>query len=190
MDAATPRLIVLTAPSGAGKTTIARKVMEQMPDLRFSVSATTRAPRDHETDGVDYHFVSPERFRAFIDEGRLVEYEQVYPGLYYGTMKDEIERATPHAPMLLDVDVNGAREVKRLFGGDALVIFIQPPSFERLETRLRRRATESDAALAARLNRAREELEHADRFDAVVKNDDIDEAVAETLRLIRRFLNG
>ncbi len=189
-DRARPRLIVLTAPSGAGKTTIARRVMDAMPDLRFSVSVTTRSPRAHEKDGVDYYFVSPERFRTYIDEGRLIEYEQVYPGLYYGTLQDEIRQAASQAPILLDIDVNGAMEVKRLFGEDALVIFVHPPSFAELESRLRDRATEDDVGLAARLNRAKKELAHADRFDAVVVNDDVDVAVSETLRLISRFLSS
>ena len=187
---ARPRLIVLTAPSGAGKTTIARAVLARMPELRFSVSATTRPARAHERDGVDYHFVSAERFRSYIDEGRLIEYEQVYPGLYYGTLRDEVDRATPDAPMLLDIDVHGASAVKRLFGDDAFVIFVRPPSFDVLESRLLDRATEDEEARSARLDRARTELEHADRFDAVVVNDDIEVAVAETLSLIRRFLSG
>lgn len=185
-----PRLVVLTAPSGAGKTTIARRVMDLMPNLRFSVSATTRSPRPHEQDGVDYHFLSPPRFREYIDEGKLVEYEQVYPGLFYGTLRDEVERATSEAPMLLDIDVRGASEVKRLFGDDVLVIFVRPPSFEHLESRLRDRATEDDAGLSERLLRAQKELEYADHFDAVVVNAEVDKAVSETLALIRQFLNG
>lgn len=187
---ARPRLVVLTAPSGAGKTTIARAVLARMPELRFSVSATTRPARAHERNGIDYHFVSAERFRSYIDEGRLIEYEQVYPGLYYGTLRDEVERATPDAPILLDIDVNGATAVKRLFGDDALVIFVRPPSLEALKSRLIDRATEDDAARSTRLIRARAELAHSDRFDAVVVNDNVDAAVEETLRLIRRFLSG
>lgn len=185
-----PRLIVLTAPSGAGKTTIARRVMDTIPNLRFSVSATTRPPRSYEREGIDYHFLDPERFRGYIDEGRLVEYEEVYPGIYYGTLREEVERATKDAPILLDIDVRGATEVKRLFGDDVLVIFVRPPSFQDLESRLRDRATEDDAGLSARLHRARKELEYADRFDAVVVNDEVERAVSETLGLIRQFLNG
>lgn len=185
-----PRIIVLTAPSGAGKTTIARRIMESVPNLSFSVSATTRPPRAHERDGIDYHFLSPDRFRDYIAEGRLVEYEEVYPGIYYGTLWDEVERATQDAPILLDIDVRGATEVKRLFGDGVLVIFVRPPSLEDLESRLRERATEDDAGLAARLGRAREELAYTDCFDAVVVNDEVDRAVSETLRLIRQFLNG
>lgn len=185
-----PRLVVLTAPSGAGKTTIARRIMETVPGLSFSVSATTRPPRAYERDGIDYHFLSPERFRDYIEDGRLVEYEEVYPGTYYGTLRDEVERATKDAPILLDIDVRGASEVKRLFGDDVLVIFVRPPSYEDLESRLRSRATEDDAGLSARLARARQELEYADRFDAVVVNDAVDKAVSETLGLIRQFLDA
>lgn len=189
-EKAGPRLIVLTAPSGAGKTTIARRVMASMPQISFSVSATTRPARAYEKEGVDYHFLSAKRFREYIDEGRLVEYEEVYPGLYYGTLRDELDRASPEAPVLLDIDIHGAMEVKRLYADEALVIFIRPPSYAELENRLRARATENDSSLTARLERARKELEHSDRFDAVVVNDDVDRAVSETLDLISQFLNG
>ena len=189
-ERARPRLVVLTAPSGAGKTTIARRVMDSMPNLRFSVSATTRPPRPHEQDAVDYYFITPEHFREHVDKGRLVEYEEVYPGTYYGTLWNEVERASSEAPILLDIDVRGATEVKRQFGKDVLVIFVRPPSYDDLEARLRERATEDDAGLTTRLRRARKELEYADRFDAVVVNDDVEEAVSETLRLISQFLHG
>ncbi len=184
------RIVVLTAPSGGGKTTIARRVMNALPELRFSVSATTRPPRPHEVHGEDYHFVTPERFKQYIEAGDLIEYEEVYPGLYYGTLREEIEQKTRESPVLLDVDVHGASAVKRRYGDEAFVIFVRPPSLDVLETRLRGRETEDPAALKTRLHRAEKELQHADRFDAVILNDDIDESAAETLDLIRRFLKS
>lgn len=184
------RIVVLTAPSGSGKTTIARRVMNALPELRFSVSATTRPPRPHEVHGEDYHFVTPERFQQYIEAGDLIEYEEVYPGLYYGTLREEIEQKARESPVLLDVDVHGASAVKRRYGDEAFVIFVQPPSLDVLETRLRGRETEDPAELKTRLHRAEKELRYADRFDAVILNDDIDESAAETLDLIRRFLTS
>ena len=182
------RIVVLTAPSGGGKTTIARHVMDAVPDLRFSVSATTRSPRPREREGVDYYFVDRERFEQYVDNGDLLEFEEVYPGLFYGTLRREVERKALEGPVLLDVDVRGAEAIKGLYAEDALVIFIRPPTFDTLEARLRNRETEDATTLNTRLARAREELEHAERFDAVVINADVDEAVSETLRLIRQFL--
>lgn len=187
---ATPRIIVLTAPSGAGKTTIAHRVLQTLPQVRFSVSATTRDPRPGETDGVDYHFVSPETFKQFIAQNAFVEYEQVYDHLYYGTLHAEVDQATAEAPVLLDIDVKGAHNVKRHFGNDALVIFVAPPSLDVLADRLTGRGTEADDAVQERLARARMEIAQADRFDATVVNDDLDQAVDETLALIRQFLPG
>ena len=155
------KIVVLTAPSGAGKTTIARAVMEQIPVLRFSVSATTRPPRAHERDGVHYHFVTEAQFRRFIDDGALIEYEEVYPGRFYGTLRAEVDRATPEAPLLLDIDVEGALNVKRQYGDRALTLFIRPPSLEALAERLRGRATETEETLRVRLETARREIGYA-----------------------------
>ncbi len=185
-----PRIIVLTAPSGAGKTTIAHRVLDAMPEMNFSVSATTRPARPDETDGEDYHFLSTEEFEARIESGDLLEYEEVYPGRFYGTLRSEIEAKAEHGPILLDIDVNGALNVKRAFGDDALALFIAPPSREELRRRLRKRGTEDADALRARLDRADRELEQADAFDGVVVNDDLDTAVEETLTRIRQFLRS
>ena len=156
--------------------------------MRFSVSATTRPPRPHEREGVDYHFVSPERFRELVAEGELLEHEEVYPGRFYGTLRAEVERLAQDVPVLLDLEVKGALNVKRRFGEGALVLFVQPPSLEALEERLRARGTETAASLHERLERARAEMAYADRFDAAVVNDDLDRAVEETLRRVGSFL--
>ena len=154
-----PRIVALTAPSGAGKTTIARRVLEAYPQMQFSVSATTRPPRDGERDGIDYHFVTEVRFRKLIEQDELIEYEEVYPGRFYGTPRSEVTSRARTAPVLMDVDVRGARNVKDLFGDDSLTIFIRPPSLEVLAQRLRSRKTEDEASLQTRLDRARMEME-------------------------------
>ncbi|MFW5955619.1 MAG: guanylate kinase [Rhodothermales bacterium] len=183
-----PRIIVLTAPSGSGKTSIARRLLDEVSELRFSVSATTREPRQTEENDVDYRFVSRSEFEEFIRSRQLVEYEEVYPGLYYGTLRSEIDRATPREPVLLDVDVQGALSVKERFGDDAFVIFVRPPSLDALEERLRGRGTENDRTLQQRLDRARKEMQFEDRFDFVVVNEDLETATRETIDAVRRFL--
>lgn len=183
-------IIVLTAPSGAGKTTIARRVMQEFPELSFSVSATTRDPRESETDGEDYHFLSEAAFRRRVENGDVLEYEEVYPGQFYGTLRSEVEEKAADGGVLLDIDVRGARNVKDTFGDDALVIFIAPPSMAELRRRLTRRGTETDRSMQDRLERAEIEIQQADSFDAVVVNDELDEAVEETLREIRQFLTS
>ena len=185
------KLLVLTAPSGSGKTTIARRVMAAVPGLVFSVSATTRAPRAGERDGVDYHFLSPAAFAERLDAGAFVEHEEVYPGRFYGTLAPDLAAlaATPGTrAVVLDVDVKGAASVKRIYGDRALTLFIEPPSLAALAERLRTRGTESEAQIATRLDRAAMEMRAAPTFDAVVVNDDLDAAVAETLRHVEAFL--
>ena len=182
------KIIALTAPSGSGKTTIAREVLAALPEMTFSVSATTRPRRDNEEHGVHYYFIAEDEFRALIAAEGFIEYEEVYPGRYYGTLREEVDRATASHPILLDIDVEGTLNVKRLYGEDALTIFIRPPSLEVLAERLRNRGTETEASLRVRLDRARHELSYAPQFDAIVVNDDLASAVDETIRLIRQFL--
>ena len=187
-EIARQKIVALTAPSGAGKTTIARRVLEAFPEMRFSVSATTRPPRPNEREGVDYYFVSIERFEEMIAAGDLLEFEEVYPGRFYGTLRREVDEKSRLGPLLLDIDVRGAANVERLYGDAALTVFVRPPSLEVLEARLRDRATESGDTLRARLARAEMEMRQTHVFDAVVVNDRLEDAVQETFGLIRTFL--
>lgn len=183
------KIVALTAPSGAGKTTIARRLTEAVPQTRFSVSATTRAPRARERDGVDYFFLSEPEFRRRVEAGDFIEFE-TYAGHLYGTLRSELERVAAEGVALLDIDVRGALNVKRLYGADALTLFIQPPSLAALAERLRNRKTESEETLRARLERAEQEMMYAPDFDAIVVNDDLETAVAETVDRVRTFLGG
>jgi guanylate kinase len=182
-------IIALTAPSGSGKTTIARRVLEAFPEMKFSVSATTRPRRPGEKDGVHYHFVSEAKFRQYIQHGELIEYEEVYPGRFYGTLRREVERVAHDFPVLLDIDVQGAQHVKNLYKNNVLTLFIRPPSLEVLAERLRSRGTETEKTLAERIEKAKHEITFADHFDAVVVNDDLENAVVETLVCIQAFLD-
>jgi guanylate kinase len=184
------KLVVLTAPSGAGKTTIARHILSAIPTMRFSVSATTRPARPGETDGVDYHFLTKTQFDELLAAGAFIEHEEVYEGLYYGTLKSELEQATADAPILLDIDVKGALNVKRAYGDSVYVVYIKAPSLEELEKRLRLRATEADHSVEARLRRARDEQKFEDRFDHVVVNDNLQDAVAGTITHVLGFLSA
>lgn len=182
------KIIVLTAPSGAGKTTIAHRILQAFPSMRFSVSATTRRPRKTEKDAVDYYFLSEAEFRRKLAAGEFVEHEEVYPGLLYGTLKSELEKGTADAPVLLDIDVRGAWSVKEAFGDDARVIYVKPPSISDLINRLKNRATDSEQDVAKRTARFYFETSFEDRFDFVVTNDDLETAVKETIDIVDAFL--
>jgi len=188
MSSSRPVVVVLTAPSGSGKTSIARRLLQAVPGMHFSVSATTREPRPGEEDGVAYRFLSVETFRERAAHGDFAESEEVYPGLFYGTPRSEIDRSSVDSPVLLDVDVKGAARVKETFGDRVFAVFVRPPSIEVLRTRLLNRGTENERTLRTRLDRAREELSYEPRFDAVVINDELERATAETIALVRSFL--
>lgn len=184
------KIIIVTAPSGSGKTTIVRQVLAQLPALQFSVSATTRNPRQGEVDGVDYYFLSPELFREKIAQDAFAEYEMVYQDKYYGTLHEKLEETwqagkTP----LVDIDVKGAKTLKTFFGERALSLFIQAPSIEILKERLINRGTESPEMLKERLDKAELETSFKSDFDQVIVNDQLEVAVTETLAVVRQFLN-
>lgn len=184
------KIIIIAAPSGAGKTSVVRHLLKVLPDkLAFSISAATRKPRNNEMHGVDYYFISAADFEKKIAEDAFVEWEMVYEGKYYGTLKQEVERiwAAEKAP-LLDVDVKGGLHVKEKYPGQTLSLFIQPPSIEELERRLRSRGTESEESVKSRISKAAYELTFKDRFDFVILNDKLERACAEAEALVRTFL--
>lgn len=176
------RLLVLSAPSGAGKTTIARRLLERHPQWRFAVSATTRQRRPNEVEGKDYFFLDTAEFQQRIAEGDLIEWEEVFGNLY-GTLRSQIAQqlhtSEEDSRMIFDVDVKGALSIRAAFPDQAFLLFIAPPSLEELERRLRDRQTESAEVQQTRINRARMEMEMQDQFDAVVVNDSVERAVQE-----------
>jgi guanylate kinase len=184
------KIIILTAPSGAGKTTIKTRLLKDMAgQLSFSVSATTRTIRGGEIDGVDYIFISESAFKDNIENNRFIEWEMVYPGMYYGTTVEEIHRIWKEGKTpLLDIDVKGALSVKKLFGNQVLSIFIEPPSIEVLEQRLLKRGTDNAENISMRVNKAKEEMQYKNSFDKVILNDDIERATAETAEIIKQFI--
>jgi guanylate kinase len=183
------KIIVITAPSGAGKSSIVRKLLVQNKELAFSISCTTREKRVGEENGKDYHFVSVEEFKRKIANNEFVEHEEVYPGRFYGTLKSEVEKIWAHRKVaIFDIDVKGAENLKKQFGKDALTIFIQPPSKESLINRLKNRASEDDKSLKARIKRSEEELGYADKFDKIVMNRDFDTAYMRVKNNVISFL--
>ncbi len=183
------KLVIFSAPSGSGKTTIVRELLKRFPQFEFSISATSRLPRGKEQDGVDYYFLSNEEFRARVERDEFVEWEEVYAGTCYGTLKSEMERIWAKGNVIVfDVDVMGGINLKRLFGEDACSIFIMPPSVEELERRLRGRGTDSEEVILKRIGKAEFELSKAPEFDKVVVNDVLDVAVDETTAIIENFL--
>ncbi len=183
------KLIIFSAPSGSGKSTIINYLLTQDLRLRFSISATSRAPRGTEKNGVEYYFLSPEEFRARIAAGDFLEYEEVYKDKFYGTLKSEVERILAEGDnVIFDVDVVGGCNIKKYYGDRALSMFIQPPSIEELRRRLEGRATDAPEVIESRIAKAAYELSFASQFDVVVVNDDLDKAKAEALRIIQNFI--
>lgn len=185
------KLIIISAPSGCGKSTIINEIIKNHDlKLEFSISATTREPRRGEKNGVNYYFMSVDEFKNAIANDELIEYEEVYPGRYYGTPRSEIDRIRNKGRnVILDIDVMGGINVKRKFGDDALSIFIQPPSIDTLRQRLNSRGTDSPEAIDQRVEKAGFEIAQSDKFDKIVVNDRLDVAVRETEDLIKSFIN-
>ena len=191
MDSQYQKIIIITAPSGAGKTSITRYLMQEFPVLEFSVSAATRQPRGNERDGVDYYFLSPDDFQHKIQNKEFAEWEMVYEGKYYGTLKSELKRIwnKQHVPVL-DIDVKGAIHIQQQYPETKLSLFVEPPSVDELKKRLMSRGTESEESLQARVNKASYELSFKDHFDEVVVNDNLENACRKARALVEKFLQS
>jgi guanylate kinase len=185
-------VFIFSAPSGSGKTTILKPILEKLKDkFGFSISATTRPAREGEKDEVDYYFITPEKMKEHIANGDFLEWEEVYPGKYYGTYKAELDRIWNQGKyVIFDIDVKGGVNIKNILKNQACSIFIMPPSIEELERRLRNRNTESEETLKERLLRAEMEISLSENFDFVVCNDDLDEAIAKVEEIITQQMNN
>ncbi len=183
------KALIFSAPSGSGKTTIVQYLLENNPDLGFSISASTRDRRGRtEVDGKDYHFLTPEEFKEKIDANEFIEWEEVYAGNFYGTLKSEIERIWAEGKnVIFDVDVKGGINLKKYFGDKALSVFVKVPSIEILAQRLNSRGTETEESLSRRLFKAKFEMSFQDKFDVVLLNEDLEKSVAEAQRLYEEF---
>lgn len=185
------KAVILSAPSGAGKTTIVKHILSQNLGLEFSISACTRAPRNNEVNGKDYYFISPAEFKEHIGEGAFVEWEEVYEDQYYGTLKTEVNRIWDKGNhVIFDVDVKGGLNLKKYFGNRALSVFVKPPSIEILKKRLLKRDTETPETIDRRLGKAAQEMSFADQFDYVLVNDELEKTKKEAVEVIRNFLES
>ncbi len=184
------KVIIVSAPSGAGKTSIVKHVLQFLPELRFSTSATTRSMREGEINGQDYHFLTVDDFKKGIERDDFLEWEEVYANQFYGTLKSEIQRIWDEGKtVIFDVDVKGGLNIKNYFGDNALAIFVEPPTIQELENRLRKRGTETEESLRKRVEKAEYELSFAPKFDKIILNDDLEVARGEMLQTIRQFLD-
>ncbi|HKL30877.1 MAG TPA: guanylate kinase [Tangfeifania sp.] len=184
------KLLIFSAPSGAGKTTIVKHLLQKNFDLNFSVSATSREPRTGETPGKDYFFLSEKEFREKIENDEFLEWEEVYKGIFYGTLKSEVERIRNSGKnVIFDVDVVGGLNIKKHYGDEALAVFVQPPSVEELKKRLRNRSTESEEKINMRIAKAEKELRYARRFDLIIINDNLDSALKIVESKVADFLS-
>ncbi len=183
------KLFIFSAPSGSGKTTIVKHLLEVYNNLSFSISATSREQRDDEVNGVNYYFLTPGEFRKKIENQEFVEWEEVYPDNYYGTLKSELERIWDQDKhVIFDVDVVGGMNIKRMYPEDSLAIFVKPPSVEELEQRLIKRQTEDKENLRRRIEKAENELKFQDQFDLILINDNLEQAKKEAAEIVEKFL--
>lgn len=185
------KVIIFSAPSGSGKTTIVRELLKRFPQFEFSISATSRAPRGEEKNGVDYHFLTHSEFMQSVDRDEFVEWEEVYSGTCYGTLRREVERIWAKGNIILfDVDVIGGTNLKRIFGRDACSIFVMPPSIGELRRRLETRGTDAPEVIDCRIAKAEFEMTKVSEFDQVVVNDNLDDAIRATTLIINQFIGS
>lgn len=183
------KLIIFSAPSGTGKSTIVRYLLNKNLNLQFSISATSRKPRGKEKHGVEYYFISPDEFKARIKKEEFIEYEEVYEDNFYGTLKSEVDRILAAGNnVVFDVDCVGGLAIKKIYGDKALAIFIMPPSVDELRNRLEKRGTDTPEVIQNRLDKATHEMSFAPQFDAIIMNDDFDKAKRDTVKLIKEFI--
>ena len=185
------KIIIFSAPSGSGKSTLIGHLLKRFPQLEFSISATSRAPRGSEVNGKEYYFLSNEEFKNKVAAGEFVEWEEVYAGTCYGTLRSELKRIWDKGHVIVfDVDVKGGVNLKKIFGDDALSIFIMPPSVEELRRRLEKRGTDTPETIAKRVAKAEEEITYAPLFDKIVVNDSLETAIADATRITESFFIG
>jgi len=185
------KILIFSAPSGSGKTTVVKHLLSVFPQLNFSISATTRAPRAGETHGKEYYFITQEEFERKIKQGEFLEYEEVYSGLYYGTLHSEVERIWEQGKIVVfDVDVKGGLNIKKQLGNNALAVFLRPPSVEILMQRLRNRSTEVEHELQMRINKANEELSYESQYEVVIVNDVLQKTLEESETIVKAFIEN
>lgn len=185
------KIIILVAPSGGGKSTMTNRLLEDFDRIKFSVSATTRPPREGEKEGVHYHYLSRDEFQNRIDRNEFLEWEEFYNGTMYGTLRSVVEKDLNKGYfVLLDIDVLGAKNVKQMYGDETLAVFISPPSLDVLKERLKARGTESEETLKTRLERAEKEMSYISDFDTVVVNDDLETAYSEIKQIVSNYINS